>query len=118
MAFSLKTLCQFKIGWEKTDNQLIIDLLIFRLVITLWEFAWEDVEPRKVVIAGNFKQYLDWCMRTNKNPKLYRFAQVAGDIPTNEKVELYMVGNYYLSSLFNSPVINRGNIIRKIIDFE
>lgn len=56
-----------------------------------------------IVIAGNYRQYEKWCRKNQYNYTDYQYANKLSDLCGFNPIDVYYVGQYWLSPLWGSP---------------
>ncbi|MBO9598589.1 MAG: hypothetical protein J7559_12335 [Cohnella sp.] len=121
MGLSFKWRKQIKFGAGVNEDGIDIDLPFIHIK---WErtYAWDIAEPKRLVVAGSQQQFLEWCVRTSKNPRMFRYLtqDLLGRLAKNTPVEIYHIRGYVMNPAYENFMQwgKQVKVVREIYDYE
>ncbi len=112
---------KFRLGVSFTRKSVELNLGKVKFAVE-WgtPLSWEETIPKRIVVAGSYREYLDWIVQTGKNPHLYRYVSVPYAVTKMTSLEVYYVGNYYINPVWGLKIINRlkeqGHVLREVYE--
>jgi hypothetical protein len=111
---------QLRFGLGLVEDGFEADILFFRLSVKRRNYSWDTTEPRRVVIAGSYQEFLGWCMRSGHSPRMFKLIDHRDHLTdlAGQTVDLYYVGTFTSNPICEDVRWNEIEFRREIYCYE
>jgi hypothetical protein len=111
---------QIRFGFGMTEDGFEADYLFFRFSVKKRNYSWETTEPRRVVIAGSYQEFLGWCIRSGHSPKMFNLIENSQQLVglKGRQVDVYYIGTFAQNPICMDVAWNEIEFRREIYCYE